>query len=91
MYSTQFPPEFQELQIELMSGYHNTLINEMNALGYSKMSDGLVHMATHCGILVEGMYTYEDKLKLCRRIATVLHNEKREPKPIIHVASEQLQ
>lgn len=84
MHSTQFPIEFQELQLELMNGHHNTLISQMNELGLRDMSDGLVHMATYCEILVEGTYTYEDKMKLCRRVAEALKG-KREEKHTIHV------
>lgn len=77
MYSTQYPAELQELQRELMTGYHKELIRQMNRLGFTDMSDGLVHMATHCGILLEGIYTFDEKLKLCSQIAQALV-EKRE-------------
>lgn len=78
MHFTQFPPEFQELQRELMSGHHNKLIIEMNNLGYRSISSAMEHLCTHCEILVEGMYTYEDKLALCSRIAKELE-KRREP------------
>lgn len=90
MHYTQDPPELIDLKHELMTGYHPTLIQSMNDLGFgpNNLSDAIVHIATHCGRLVEGVYTWEDKLELCRKLAIDLIEKRESPtdiKPIIHL------
>lgn len=61
-----FPTEYVELQKELMTGFHPKLESILAAHAVDDIDMKLAQIASYCGIVLDGTYTLEDRIKLCR-------------------------
>lgn len=73
----KFPPEIIALQAELATGFHNTLLETLGQNQNEDWADRLVHIATHCEVVIDGVYPQEDFVALAGVLAEKL-KEKRE-------------
>lgn len=60
-----FDQEFIELQKELMTGYHSKLIPILANIVVGDLDMRIAHVAAYCGVMLDGEYTYQDRMKLC--------------------------
>lgn len=71
----EFPPEFLALARE---------VNHHPHLSLNPAEDfeiNLARIAAYCEVVLDGMYTWEDKLEICRRLTEKLYKSR-----IIHVS-----
>jgi hypothetical protein len=61
-----FPAEVIALNQELATGYHEVLALKLQEhQGSGELLERLAIIATHCGVVVDGMYDGEDIIDLC--------------------------
>lgn len=75
-----FPEEYLELQKELATGYHPKLGAILMTCAADDIDLKLAHIAYYCGVVLDGAYTLEDRVKLCEilRKRLLVKREKRE-------------
>lgn len=59
-----FPLEYIALDKELSSGYHPELNKILSSVGPDDIDMKLSHIASYCGIILDGTYTLDDRIKL---------------------------
>lgn len=75
-----FPNEYIELQSELNNGLHPKLIAILAPLGPDAIDMRLAHIASYCGVMLDGEYDLKARMHLCT-ILTKKLVEKREVPP----------
>ena len=78
-YLEMFPQEVIALQEELTK--HPELVKKLESAGLleSDISSKLATIATHCGILVDGLYSVDEVVRLCG----ILERKLRESRTVI--------
>lgn len=83
MYITYFEPELLALQEEIINPAHTPLQLLLNKQAGQDLYVILAEVATYCGIILDGMYTNADMLKLCDVLTRKLY-EKRTSIVLLH-------
>lgn len=79
---TYFSPATIELQKELTSGYHDTLL--MCLATTDDIADRMSAIATHCDVLIDDDFDQKKWDDLCDTLRKILYEHKREKKnPLI--------
>lgn len=66
----EFPPEFLALAREV--NYHP----QLNLNPADDFEIKLAQIAAYCNVLLDGVYTWEDKLEICRRLTGILYKSR---------------
>lgn len=61
-----FPLEMIDLNKELCSGYHPKLEAILGAYPANETDIKFAQIASYCQVVLDGIYTFEDKMKLAR-------------------------
>jgi hypothetical protein len=72
------PKEVVELQDELSRPEHQHIRQTVEAAGYETFSESLGTVAAECGIILDGYYSEEDIVGLCKTLVDKLR-QKRSP------------
>lgn len=60
-----FPQPYIELQRELATGLHVELEQILAGVAADELDMKLSHIAAYCGIILNDVYTLEDRIRLC--------------------------
>lgn len=83
MYITYFEPELLALQEEVANPAHTPLQLLLGKVAHQELYMVLAEVATYCGIILDGMYTNADIIKLCEVLTRKLY-EKRTSLILLH-------
>ena len=61
----EFPPEWINLNQELCSGLHPKLEPILAACAVDDTDLKLAHIASYCEVMLDGVYTLEERCRLC--------------------------
>lgn len=61
-----FPQEYIDLNKELSTDYHPKLQPILSSVGYEELDMKLAHIASYCEVMLDGDYTLENRIKLCK-------------------------
>lgn len=75
-----FPDEYIDLNIELNSDYHPKLQRILAQHGVDDIDMKLAQIASYCQVLLDGDYTLDDRIKLCKILKEKLILLREDPK-----------
>ena len=78
-----FPAEYIALSQELATGLHPRLEIILAPFGPDAIDMRLAHIAAYCEVALEGDYTLNDRIKLCRNLYIILVGMREKPGGII--------
>ena len=61
-----FPEEYVALQRELATGYHQPIVSIIQKHLAEDIDVKLAQIASYCEVALDGAYTLEDRIKLCK-------------------------
>lgn len=78
-----FPPEYVTLQNELNSGLHPSLEPVLALCGPDDIDMRLAHVSAYCSVALEGDYTLQDRIGLCKVLYEKLIPMRKRPQGIL--------
>lgn len=64
-----FPDGFIALNKELSSGYHSSLIPLLEGTPVDEIDEKIAKIAVYCGVILDGIYTVQERSILCSTLA----------------------
>lgn len=61
-----FPQEYIDLQMELATDYHPKVQEILQGISYDDLDLKLAHIASYCEVMLDGVYTLESRITLCK-------------------------
>lgn len=61
-----FPQEYIDLQIELMRDDHQKICDIVAQFGVDDIDMKLAQIASYCEVMLDGVYTLENRIELCK-------------------------
>lgn len=74
-----FPQEMIDLQKELATPYHPDLCNILAGYPAEETDIKFAQIASYCGVMLDGIYTFEDKVKLAKILTEKLILLRKDP------------
>lgn len=88
MYYELFPLEYRLLQEELMTGYHPRLEVILSAHAAEDIDMKLAQIAAYCGVGLDGVFTLEERIKLCAMFLAILKEKRENPNTDVLVVQD---
>lgn len=80
-----FPLEYQALNREVATGYHPKLEAILSTVGAEDLDMKLAQIAAYCGVMLDGVYTLDDRRELCAILWEKLQVLRENPHGTIYV------
>lgn len=64
-----FPEGFIALDRELQSGYHSSLLPILQSTPINEIDEKIAKIAVYCGIVLNGIYTIQERSIICSTLA----------------------